>query len=395
MIYLAIIIILLIFVFRYDIKGKTRYRNECFHVMLVFFIAIAGFRYRLGVDTTRYLTRFYFETPELQELTFTDLDFGADPLYTLLNSIILTLGGKFYMVQLLHAAFVNILIFKYIKKHTSAIFISIFFYFIWQYALINMEEMRASMSLVVCLFANDYMLEKKWVKGILLYLIGCLFHTSTILVMIMPLFFFMRFNKLGITVLVGALLLGYAIQSYIIDYVGLLDINDEFDAKAKGYADSEEYMHINRNIFGYLSVIVICGYSVVFLLLMRNGKIDTRLSKLEPLIMIYLIFAIINVGFPIAYRFVRFYVIYNIMFIAELMVYLLNKREAKIAQSVVYAKVLIIMFPLFFLISKERLPEKTWVRYHPYSSIFNQELDQERERAYSFFEGDRPISGKY
>lgn len=395
MIYQIVIIILLIFALRYDINGKTRYRNECYLAMLVVFILIAGLRYRLGVDTTRYLTRFYYETPKLNELTWDDFELGSDPLYTLLNSVVLTLGGKFYMVQLLHAIFVNTLIFKYIKKHTDAIFISIFIFFIWQYALINMEEMRASMSLVVCLFANDYMLEKKWVKGLLLYVIGCLFHASTIIVMIMPMFFFLRLNKLGILVLLGAFFFSFVIQSYLSDYIALIEINDEIDAKAQSYADSENFMETNRNVFGYLSLIISCGYSVISLWYMKIGRFDTRLVKIEPQIMVYLIFAVMYIGLPIAYRFSRFYIVYNIMFVAEFMVYLFKKREPRIGQYIVYTKALIIMFPFFFLIYKGRSAEKTWVRYHPYSSIFDQNLDEKRERVYSFYEGDRPISGKY
>jgi len=395
MIYQIVIVILLLFVLRYDINGKTRYRNECFYAMLVIFILIAGLRYRLGVDTTRYLTRFYYETPELHELTWDDLEFGTDPLYTLLNSIVLTLGGKFYMVQLLHAGFVNTLIFSYIKKHTDAIFLSIFIYFIWQYALINMEEMRASMSLVVCLFANDYLLDKKWMKGLLLYVIGCLFHTSTIIVMIMPLFFFMRLNKICVMVLIGAFFFGFVIQSFLSDYVTLIQINDEIDAKAQGYADSEDFMESKRNILGYLSLVISCGYSVLSLWYMKIGKFDTRLLKIEPLIMVYLIFAIMYIGLPIAYRFSRFYIIYNIMFVAEFMIHLFKKQDPRIGQYVIYTKALAIMFPFFFLIFKGRSTEKTWVRYHPYSSVFDQRLDQKRERVYSFYGGDRALPGKY
>lgn len=184
--------------FRYDINGKTRYRDESYFVVLVILILLAGLRYRLGIDTTRYITMFYYETPELDELKWSDMEFGTDPLFTVLNSVVLTLGGKFYVVQLLHATFVNTLIFKYIKKHTDTIFICVLMYFVYQNAAMNMEEMRASMSLVMCLFANDYMLDRKWVKGLLIFSVSCLFHASTVLVMVMPLFFFLRLNKLGI-----------------------------------------------------------------------------------------------------------------------------------------------------------------------------------------------------
>lgn len=385
---------LLIFIVRYDINGKTQYRNECYFVMLIIFILIAGLRYRLGVDTTRYLTRFYYETPKLQNITWNDLEFGTDPLYTLFNSVVLTLGGKFYVVQLLHATFVNTLIFKYIKRHTDAIFISIFIYFIWQYAAINMEEMRAAMSLVVCLFANDYMLDKKWVKGILLYVIGCLFHVSTILVMLMPLLFFLRFNKIGISVMVIAFMVGFIIQSIISDYIALIEISDAVDNKVERYANNEKYMEAKKNIFGYLSSIIIYGYAVISMWYMKTGKIGSRLMRLEPLIMVFLIYAMIGIGLPLAYRFVRFYVVYYIMFVSEFVIYLF-RWDPKLGRNVVYAKALAIMFPFFLLIARVRFQNRTWVRYHPYSSIFDQKLDHEREGMYLHFHGDRPVPGKY
>lgn len=395
MISLIVIFVLLIFILRYDINGKTKYRNQCYFIMLVIFILLSGLRYRLGVDTTRYLTRFYYETPELHELSWKDLKLGEDFLFTLLNSVVLTLGGKFYIVQLLHAAFVNTLIFKYIKKHTEAIFISIFIYFIWQYAAINMEEMRASMSLAVCLFANDYMLEKKWIKGLSLYAIGCLFHASTVLVMLIPLLFFLRFNIFGITVLAASLVFGFIVQSFIDNYIALMAVSDTVDEKAESYLNNERYMETHKNILGYLRSMIIYGYAIVSLWYLKKGKLHDCFMKLEPLMMVFLIVAMIGIGMPIAYRFERFYVIYCIMFISEFMICLFRRDRSRLDKFVIYAKVFVIILPLFFLIVRGRLKEEIWPRYHPYSSIFDRKLDKKRELLFSSYDGDRPTFDKY
>lgn len=394
MIYLIIIFLLLIFILRYDINGKTQYRNQCYFMMLVAFILLAGLRYRLGIDTTRYLSRFYYDTPELHELSWNDLKFGKDFLFTLLNSVVLTLGGKFYVVQLIHSAFVNALFFKYIKKHTDAIFLSIFIYFIYQYALINMEEMRASMSLVICLFANDYILDKKWIKALSLYAIGCFFHSSTIIVLLMSLFFFLRFNKFGVAVLAAALVFGFIAQSFLENYLALMAVSDTLNDKIASYVNDESYMETRKNIIGYMISMVIYGYAIISLLYVKKGKIEGRLMRLEPLMMVFLIFAMVNIGMPIAYRFVRFYVVYYILFISEFMIYLFT-RDGRLGRYVVYAKAFAIMFPLFLLIARGRLQEETWVRYHPYSSIFDQKLDKKRELQYSSYNGGHPGFDKY
>ena len=395
MISLIIILMLLIIILRYDINGKIKYRNHCYFIMLVFFILVAGLRYRLGVDTTRYLTSFYYETPELHKLSWKNLELGEDFLFTLLNSVVLTFGGKFYIVQLLHATFVNTLIFKYIKKHTDAIFISIFIYFIWQYALINMEEMRASMSLAVCLFANDYMLEKKWIKGLLLYAIGCLFHASTILVMLMPLLFFLRLNKFGIVVLAAALVFGFMIQSFLEHYIAFMEVSDTVDEKAANYINNERYMESQKNILGYLRAMILYGYAIVSLWYIKKGKAHDCFMRLEPLMMVFLIFAMVGIGMPIAYRFVRFYVIYCILFLSEFIIYLFRRDCSRLGRYVIYAKALVIILPLFFLIVRGRMKEETWVRYHPYSSIFDRKLDKKREIQYSTYDGGRPGFDKY
>lgn len=392
MIYLITILLLLALVFHYDIRGNNRNRKKWYYIMLVIFILIAGLRYRLGIDTTRYLATFYFETPQLDKFNWNIFELGNDPLYKLFNSVVLTMGGKFYVVQLLHAAFVNTLIFKYIEKHTSAIFTSIFLYFIWQYCAMNMEEMRASMSIAVCLYANDYMLEKKWSKGILLYVIGSLFHVSTILVMAMPLLFFMRFNIVGLLIVVGAIFSGFIIQSFLGDYLSYVELIDSLSEKVDKYADKEKYMEASRNVYGYLMKIIPCIYVAVSILYMKAGRIHTRLNKVEPLIMVFLVFAMLAMNVPIAYRYMRFYIIYCIMFIAEFMVYLFHDHKKK---SVVYMKAFIFLFPLFLVIARMRLNETTWVRYHPYSSIFDQKLDEDREIMFSFSKGDPPYSGKY
>ena len=394
MIYLITIVMLLIFVLRYDINGKTRYRNECYFVMLVIFILIAGLRYRLGIDTTRYLTRFYSETPKLQDFKWSEWELGLDPLFTLMNSVVLTLGGKFYVVQLVHATFVNTLLFKYIRKHTNAIFISIFIYFIWQYAVINMEEMRASMSLAVCLFANDYMLEKKWLKGILLYVVGCFFHASTILVMVMPLFFFLRFNMLGIYVMAISFIIGFVIQPFIPNYIEFMELSESVENKAERYVNNESFMETRSNILGILLQMIIYLYAIISLWFIKRNMIGSRLTRVEPLLMVFMVLGLTSLGIPILYRYVRFYVIYCIMFVSEFMTFQF-RRDSKLRRGVIMVNVLIIMFPFFFQIIKTRSKEGKWVRYHPYSSIFDQELDQRREKLYSSYHGDPPVSGKY
>ena len=131
MIYLSVLFILLYFSFYYDINGKTKGRNFFYRFMLLLFILIAGFRWRLGVDTPNYLYNFYHYIPTLDKFSFTDYSIGQSPFFVLMNSLVKSCGGRFYIVQLIHATIVNVLVFRYIKRHSSFIFTSVFFYAIF------------------------------------------------------------------------------------------------------------------------------------------------------------------------------------------------------------------------------------------------------------------------
>jgi hypothetical protein len=212
--------------------------------------------------------------------------------------------------------------------------------------------------------------------------------------MLMPLFFFLRFNKIGIIVLAAALVLGYTIQSFLGDYITLMEVSDAVDNKIETYINSDSYMETSKSIVGYIISIITYGYAIVSLWYVKTGKVQGRLLRLEPLMMLFLFYAMIGIGLPIAYRFVRFYIIYYILFVSEFIVYLF-RLDGRLGRDVIYAKALAIMFPFFFMIARERFKEETWVRYHPYSSIFEQKLDGKRENQYSIYEGDPPVLGKY
>ena len=98
---------------RYDVNGKTEYRDQWYNAVIVILILIAGLRFRLGEDTINYIYAFYHDTPELPDIDIdTFLSSDQPPLWILLNSIIKTLGGRFFVVQLIQATILNTLVLK-------------------------------------------------------------------------------------------------------------------------------------------------------------------------------------------------------------------------------------------------------------------------------------------
>lgn len=107
MIYLFILLLLLLLSFRYDINGKKKYRDQCYLILLVIFILVAGLRYRLGTDTIGSLDKFYTETPCVGDISIDYLSIKY-PLWNLLSSLVYTVAGKFFVLQLIQATIVNL-----------------------------------------------------------------------------------------------------------------------------------------------------------------------------------------------------------------------------------------------------------------------------------------------
>lgn len=381
MIYLIVIFLLIILFLRYDIQGKTKYFDFWYRFVLLVFILIAGLRWRLGLDTPNYLESFYYVYPTLGKFSFTEYGFGKDPFYILINSIVKTLGGRFFIVQLIQSSIVNVLIFKYIKKHSRYVFTCIFLYFITFYYDFNMEIMRASISVVICLFAYDYLLEKMWLKGYLLLCLALMFHMQTIVMFVLPIFFFLRLNKLGVAIIFAAFIFAIYVNKIFGEYLTVLDAVSEVGAeKAEQYLNSDKYGDQTHNltymiIFFFPYII----YSIGSLFYLKKYDKDNSLLKLEPFLLFGVLFIVMQMNLQIAYRFVDYFRIYFILFFSELFMSLF-KRNCRLSRGVIFARTFIISIPFFFMIGYTDY--KRLIRFYPYSSVIERKIDKKREQRF-------------
>ena len=376
MVYLVVIIFLIFLSLHYDVKGKVKYRTFWYNVMLLVFILVAGLRWRLGVDTPNYLYKFYHDYPSLENYSFYVI--SKSPLFVLLNSIVKTIGGRFFVVQLIHAAIINGLVFKYIKKHSSRWFMCVFFYAVFSYTNYNMEIMRGSLSIVICLFANDYIIERKWIKGFALLILALLCHPQTLgIIMVLPLFFFLKFDKKGVLILIGAFFMGMIIMKLFGDYLWLFEEADEhIGAKIQSYAGSERYGGSSDKFSFVFSFFLPTFYMLLSLLFIKKKSPECKLLKLEPFLMLSIMFILVRMNVEIVSRYVDYYKIYWCMFYSELFCVLAQQRSMK--RGLAYVRSLVIMAPLLFspIVLKYFLGSGAGYRYYPYTSIFEREVDE-------------------
>ena len=381
MIYLLILVLLLVLSIRYDINGKEKGCIFWYYFFLVLFVLIAGLRYRLGIDTPNYIETFYHSIPKIQNVTLDDL-LNVNPLWFLLNSIVFSFLGKFYFVQLTQALIVNVLIFKYIKKHVSSFYFSLLLYFVLLYFSFNMEELKAGIALSICLFGNDYIIEHKYVKGILLYTLAGLFHFSAFLLLITPLFVFLRFNRIGVLVLFISFFCGFLMQELLGDYIEIFEFNDQIANKADGYISSDKYGggkgvgYVLINIMPYLCMSVMSLFYINL-----NKNCNKELKELEPFLLLGLCFLLMQIGFQLFYRYVHFYNIYMVIFISYCVIDVI-KNSKNLSFSLSLFRCLVVLLPFLFLLIYGGYRTK-YIRYYPYSSVIERKIDRQRELVYS------------
>lgn len=379
MLYLSVFIILLYLSFRYDLMGSNTNKDFWYIFVLIVFILIAGLRYRLGEDTPNYLHHFYHDYPNLDKFSFSDYPIGKDPLWTLLNSTVKSMGGRFYHVQLVHATFINVLIFKYIKKHSAYIFTCLLFYAFCCYTNYNMQIMRASLSVVLCLYGNDYILEKKWLKAYTLYGIALFCHAQTILLFVLPLFFFMRLNIKGVILLIFAFAAGKILQDSLGDYIFLLEDSEEMADKVEMYANSDYYGQGKSFKWLLLRYIMDIPYAIISLWFVKYKLKNKQLLKFEPFVMLGLSFLFVQFNFQIAYRYVDYYRIYFVLFFAEFFIGY-AKNFLRMPKVTAYIVMLLLFVPYVFIMAWGR--SGSFDQYYPYSSVIEQSRSSEREKLY-------------
>lgn len=384
-------LLLLYLIYRYDILGEETNRVFWYKCVLVLFISIAGFRYRIGGDTVNYLEFFYHDTPYLWELTYDDLFTSAiEPLSLLLFSVVFSIGGKFFIVQFVQAVFVNVFLFKFFKKHTQYIFTCLFFYYIWMYIYFNFEELRASISMVICLIGNDYLQEKKYVKGYFLYIVGFFFHYSAVLFFLTPFFLLLRFNWVGMMIIILSIPLGIIVQNMFGDYLLLADLDDQISMKASGYINNDEHKQYHGLLYFIVDVGFFVFYSIVSYWYVCIRTKHNKIQKFQPFVVLSILLFCLRANLDIIGRYVHFYSPYLILFYSIMLINLIKNNIDQI-KSLAYVRSIVLYIPLLYVIlaTYKAVPPRminksyrNYQKYYPYSSVFERSISTKREKLY-------------
>lgn len=397
MIYIVIFFILLIFTYRYDYIGNKEGRLKAYYFVLFLLIMVAGFRYRLGLDTIRYERGFHW-MPTLAELKWVNfIDNNFDPLYLLLSSFAKSISSEFWVMQTIQAILVNTVIFSFIKKYTSHIFFAVLLYYVFLYLNFMCEVMRESCAVSMFLIGYKYFVKEKWLKYYLMCTAAFLFHSSAILLFLIPflkwfhLTELMHFNKYTVLILIVILVGGFYIQQYLFDYLNLLAftgrIEDRID-RYNGSSLSGQALNFNGILSSVFFYILYPFLSIVYLKRLYKKK---SLS-IEPMVFLCFTFVLLKIPIGIFYRYINYFMPFAIIVLSEIIyenkLYLFKKRYVRLSGFKPWIIIFIplITFRLFeYNLQVGNTHLKEYMRYYPYYSIFNSEIDKSREQIFKYY----------
>lgn len=396
MIYFAILAYLLILMIMYDFKKLRNGRKFHFFMLLIIFICLAGFRYRIGLDTIRYEWAFD-QIPTFSQLKPSDFaDSKYDPLYLIMAVFAKTLNPDFWTLQLIQAAFVNIVVFRFFYKNAHYLFFSLLMYFLLLYVGYMTETMRESCAVSMLLIGWEYYKKEK-----LLPLFGCLilaflFHSSAILLFAVFALILLKVDRrirFSIKVfLIGAVILfaGSYFQEFFINNIGLLAFSTRIADKIDMYSGGD-FFDSKLNILGAIGNVFL--YAIIPYICMLALREKKYAEKLEFFVVIEMIFAMISVPIYIFYRYVGYFLPFVVLLISNALAER-SLRVPIIGNLRTNSLVVWFMFvaPITFntiVVMNGNVRGtnlKNYSKFYPYSSIFSKEIDPDREALFSLFE---------
>ena len=370
--------------------AKTGGESKWYYFNLVVLILLAGLRYRVGSDTLMYMSVFE-ECPKLDELKYFDFSEAKyNPLWYILNAVSRSIYDNFTLFQIIHAIIVNSVFFWFFRKYCPSYYFSaILLYFFGYFCYFNMEVMRESLCICVLLLAMPLYMDRRWIPYYVLCVVAINFHYSAIVMFFLPFLLFFKQPswrwQVAIFIVIFVLLKVVNVPALLLDVLGL---NEQLTLLLKNYLDLE------RSVMGMISEVV--KYLPIFVFIcVREAKGITDKYDLTPLVMGVVIFYSMAMGIGGFSRFINYFVPFIIIYVVNTFYKILSldykQMQITMLSSVCALLLLLLNMASFYLadVSTVYPDTRAYVRYIPYHSVLDPQIDEHRER---FVENDREVA---
>ena len=377
MIYFVILFFFFILMFHYDILKRKRGKVFFYNLSLLILVLLAGFRYRVGGDTLSYMVH-YDNIPNIWNITWDELLNGRFDLISLLFFSFTKIFDSFYVLQIIHAIFVNTVIFVFIKKNTNRIFLGVFLYYVTYFFYFNMEIIRESIAISFFLFSLKYYYKKKWIWYYLYVALAFLSHSSAIIFIFLPLFRVYNLNYKYVVVILFVFVSSIFFKDTFLNNLQMFYFNDRIAGKIDIY---QTYTYTINGLLGILIFNVLFPIFVFYL--SRKYKIE---SPYYNLLILYAFIGASASYFFIFYRFLNYLSPIMLIFYVEILGKILFSRVKhynayfKLVTFSIFLSCIIIVnnYDLFRKVSNAG--DIRWYSYwYPYHSILDEKEDEKRE----------------
>lgn len=390
-------------VYAYDYRKHNTGSTASYVIICLFLIAIAGLRYRIGGDSVLYEAS-YKGLPTLADIPgFKFSSTRYEPGYVVFSSIPRFFSSDFTYFQIFHAFVVNVVVFWFAYKNTKNKFIAVTLYYVCLYLNLNAEVLREALAVCCFLLAWPFFRDGKWILYYLVMALGCTFHVSAFITLVLPLFvipgirYFFQLRPYTLVMFIVVFAVSLILQRKVFVIIETLNINDTMVTRAQDYAKSS-FGGMSLNLTGMIESIIrsiLVPLAALYYMKQRmkseeDEKIVAAFRKLEILIITGLYFAVITLVIPIATRFNNYIAMYNYVLIASCFftTVKVHKKRFRLQGSywtAILLLVLIINFKGYFASTYGGESNRRYMLYYPYSSRLEPEDNPNREVILRFF----------
>lgn len=394
--YLIVFILLLSSVYTYDVKGRKKGCSQREKFVVVALILLAGLRNHVGADSIAYEYGFYHDTPQLSNL-FSNSSWVnlREPIWLLLMSFCKTIFGSFVSLQIVHAAILNYLLYRFYKANTVGVFTALLITFLVSWFGLHFEIMRQSLCIAIFLNAISLLREGKYGGYIILSILMFGIHNfSIVITTLVP---FVLYTKKEIIYLAFALLIVFVVFYVDDSFLNLFFMeasevaNENMQHKMVAYTQYSKYGYVNLNFYGLLKLSILSVFFPLSALFLNKGnksphmsdtltKYGLQANEINKIILLYVFLGVLSAKLDILFRLQQ----YILPFVIAAAVNVMYSKQRK--SWLTYAFTL--LFSIFTIDAVITLYKPSSVadfsvpydtRYFPYTSIF-QEPDPLREK---------------
>lgn len=394
MIYYIVFVLLLALSYVYDFHTNQKGKQLTFWLVCVLLTAIAGFRFRLGIDTINYMEDFeenarylsnFFEAWRLDELPY---EIG----FAFFESLCKSICDSWFFFQFVIALFVNFSIFRFVHRNARYPFVVILLYFAILYFDINYETLRQSMSLSFALWAYEYLKQKAYRKYTILSICAVLMHNVGIVLFLLPLLQFKRYNyKILFAICILTFLAGSIFNQmfpYLADVFDTMGL-EHMSEKAVTYTEADGLgteSVLNRSVrhLIFRFVLYVCPMLVLSYLIWITSA-ERWQCHMSPFLYVWAISICLLSAIPISYRLYQYVAIFVFVQIADVIVEIIRGRNFAKTMLMLFSIICIVgywNYAKFYTIANGIHTEPRIVSCSPYASIFTEEISNSREQFY-------------